>query len=73
MSILDLPIERQREIAKKRNMSFDDWVAETRRSLDRCRAFSQELDANKGIRPEGMTEEDVARFQKKIDSGTPKD
>lgn len=70
-SILDLPIERQKEIASEEGVEFNAWVEKTKKYLAEGEAFRKRLDANKGIRPEGMTEDDVKRFQRKIDSGNP--
>lgn len=69
-SVLDLPIEKQKRLAEMEGMSFDAWVKETKKEIKEVEAFRKELDANKGIRPDGFTEEDAKRFQAKIDSAT---
>lgn len=69
-SVLDLPIEKQKELAELEGMPHDAWVKKTKKILLEMDSFREELDANKGIRPDGFTEEDVKRFQAKIDSAT---
>ena len=70
-NVLELPIEKQKELAQLEGMPFVEWVEATRQEFSADERFRKELDANKGIRPEGMTDSDVGRFQRKIDSSTP--
>ena len=69
-NILDLPIERQKELAKRMNLSHEEWVVKMKQTSAELKEFSAQLDANKGKRPEGWTDADAERFQKKIDSAT---
>lgn len=34
MTVLDLPIERQKEIAKSRGMTLEAWIEESKKSLE---------------------------------------
>lgn len=69
-TVLDLPLKERLEIAKSEGLSLEEWTQQTRIELQEMEDFAAELDANNGVRPEGMTEEDVERFQKKVDSAT---
>jgi hypothetical protein len=71
-NVLDLSLEKQEAMAERRGMAHADWVVMIKETLKEGEAFRQELDANKGVRPEGWTDEDTKRFQKKIDSGNPR-
>lgn len=71
-TVLDLPIEQQQKLADLEGVTHKDWVKATKNELASADAFRDKLDANEGARPEGMSEDDVKRFQKKIDSGNPR-
>jgi len=71
-TVLDLPIERQEELAKLMKMSHKDWVVMTKRDIEATNTFCEMLDKTEGKRPDGFTEEDAVRFQKKADSANPR-
>ena len=71
MNILDLPLDRQREIASRHGLSLAAWQKEMRESNARFKAVQDRLDAGEGVRPDEATEEDIDRFQARIDSGNP--
>lgn len=70
-SVLDLPIERQTELAALEGKTLVQWIQDKKLILDESRLYSKILQENSGKRPEGWTEDDVERFQKKIDSSVP--
>lgn len=73
-SVLDLPIERQKELAKLMGFSdFDAWVAETKKCLDDAWEFGRQLDeanANykEGELPEGWTQETLDNWISKMET-----
>lgn len=71
MNVLDLPIEKQREIAARRGLSLDQWQEEMRISNANFKAAQDRLDANEGVLPEGWTQEGEDQFQARVDSGSP--
>lgn len=70
-NVLNLPIEQQEAMAKRRGLSHAAWVEQVKTTLKNGEAFLKELDANEGVRPDDWTDDDTKRFQKKIDSGNP--
>lgn len=62
MSLLDLPLEKQKECADRRGMTMDEWVKHQRESDERMRnhQITGYMDA-----------ETSARFEAKMLSGTP--
>lgn len=67
ITVLDLPLERQLELTELLGYSTHaEWVEDMKESLKKCAEASARFQW--GVRPEGWTEEDVERFQKKIDS-----
>ena len=43
MSVLDLPLERQREIAARRGMSHADWVESTKKTFAEMDAYNESI------------------------------
>lgn len=70
-SVLDLPEDRQREIAQRNGQSLAQWRAGVIERDKRAAEFSARLDVVEGIRPSEATEEEIDRFQARIDSGNP--
>lgn len=70
-SVLDLPTKRQKELAALEGKTLEQWARDKKIILDESRLYSKMLQENSGKRPEGWTEDDIERFQKKIDSSVP--
>lgn len=68
-SILDLPIERQEKFAAHEGLTLEAWQAKIRKMHEDADAHCAEMDKNG--RPEGWTDEDVRRWQAKVDSSQP--
>jgi hypothetical protein len=66
--ILQLPIEKQRELAEAEGMSLEDWVMHQHELSRNFEEHERVLEANKGKRPSGWTDKDTDAFQKKVDS-----
>lgn len=62
-SVLDLPIQRQREIAKRNNMTLEEWQDITKESLKRSKEFTDKL-------TEGEVTPAVQAFLDRCDSET---
>ena len=74
MSVLDLPIERQRQMADEEGMTLEQWRKDVAESLERGRKFAEQCIAN-AIDPDTLTPEELAaedQFQDRIDSGNPR-
>lgn len=71
MNVLELPEQQQRAIAAREGMAFDAWRRDVEKSNAKCQKFQAEIIANEGNRPEGWTDADAARWQRKVDSGNP--
>lgn len=69
--VFDHPIEKQREYAARFGLSLEEWRELMIESDRRAAAFSAELDANEGIPPDDLTDEEIQNLQDKIDSGNP--
>lgn len=69
-SVLDLPIERQKELAARRGMSHGEWMEHTKKTSAERKEFLRKL-LNDELEDPGMTPEQIANFQSKIDSGNP--
>lgn len=65
-SVLDLPIEKQKAIAKIMKMSHSEWVKVTKKNAREADEFLKKI--KWGVRPKGYTEEDARRFQSRVDS-----
>ncbi|OGZ05384.1 MAG: hypothetical protein A2762_06100 [Candidatus Lloydbacteria bacterium RIFCSPHIGHO2_01_FULL_54_11] len=70
MSILDLPIERQRQLAAEMGYAdFDEWVKHIRKSLDEGAAYRAKIDAMPDML-DSMSPEDrahaIAKFSQPI-------
>lgn len=70
-SVLDLSEDQQRQLAVREGKTPDAWRRDAEASLETLHAFSAKLQANEGIRPDGWTDEDAARWQRKVDSSKP--
>ncbi len=70
-TVLDLPEERQIEIAKRSGQSLEQWRKSVIERDKRASEFSAMLDANEGNRPPEATDEEIDRFQARVDSGNP--
>lgn len=70
MSILDLPLERQKAIAQQMGMDHAAWVKEIKQNLKDADKF---LDEVREVEAKGgnMTPEERERFQRKMDSANP--
>ena len=66
MTALDLPIKRQKELAELMNMSHAEWIEDTKKALAECDEFLRKLH-NDELEDTGMTPEDIARVQAKMD------
>ena len=74
MSVLDLPLERQKELAAICGFGDDveAWQEDTRKSLAETQEFLASLET---VRYEDLTPEEQAahdRWQRKVDSGNPR-
>lgn len=56
MSVLDLPIERQRELAQARRMTLEEYVLETKKTLQAMDEFSAKCRLTK------VTEEEFEKW-----------
>lgn len=68
-SVLDLPVEKQEELAREEGMSLEVWRKETEAFFARCAEFEAQLDAN-AVRYEDLTpkeREAYDRFQARVD------
>jgi hypothetical protein len=65
-SILEQPIEKQMIRAKREGKTLAQWQAETKLRLQNMhRAAVASL---KAVEPKKMTQDEIARFQRKMDS-----
>lgn len=69
-NVLDLPKEKQELLAKRRGLSHGEWLKVMTKALNEGGQLGKELDANKGVKPAGWTDEDTERLQRKISSAT---
>lgn len=73
-NVFDLPIERQRELAKLEGYaSFEDWVSDTEKELKEadefCRQADEAIAARKeGELPEGWTQETLDNWLSKMET-----
>lgn len=67
-SVLDLPIERQKQIAKEMSMELEEWQAMTKRNLAEMQAFIDELVIAEPVFTDDYTKEDFERFAQRIAS-----
>lgn len=66
--VLDLPLDKQRILAKAEDMSLDAWIQYQKKLSQEFEEREALIEKNKGKRPEGWTNENVKIFQMKIDS-----
>lgn len=69
-SVLGLPIERQKELAKLEGMTYEEWVETTKKESEESKEFLRKL-LNDELEDPHMTPEQIANFQSKMDSGNP--
>lgn len=68
MSVLNLPLEQQRALAKEMGLSYDAWVAKMKKSLQKITAYRPTT--SKGNRsPESIAR--AAQIQARMDNETP--
>lgn len=70
MSSLDLPIEKQKEIAKEFGMSHADWVEYIKESNAKTDAFVESLISSPTTNK--LSAEQKQNWQEKVDSGNPR-
>lgn len=73
-SVLDLPIERQRELASIEGKTLEQWVQDKNKILNISRLYSKKIREISGKKPEDWTEGDekrARRFQTIVDSEVP--
>lgn len=63
MSVLELPIEKQRKMAKRSNMSLEEWQEDVRETLRLAKEFTAQL-------TEGEVTEEVQAYLDRCDSQT---
>jgi len=70
MNVLDLPIEKQEELAKRMGRPHKLWVEDVKRRLKEGDEFLEKV---KEVEAKGgnMTPEERERFQRKMDSANP--
>jgi hypothetical protein len=61
--VLELPIERQKKLADYMGLTHSAWVLEMKSSD----AKFKEADKEPETAPSNLTQEEIARFQKKMD------
>jgi len=71
-SVLDLPMERQLELAERRGLTHPEWVEKMKSSLDECDVFLEKIQKAEREAKSTRTPEEVANFQRRIDSGNPR-
>ena len=67
-TILDIPIEKQKELANKEGKSLEQWRESMERILVESTADAEAYKSIIGQRPEGWTKEMVEKFGDKMQS-----
>lgn len=65
MSVLDLPLAKQEEIAALEGMPHNEWVAVTERELKENKAFLKDIES----KPSNLNTEEQRRLYEKMASG----
>lgn len=66
--ILDLPLERQKEIAQEDGMEFEEWVNAQKKSLIEIQKFVDSIVITEPVFTDDYTKEDHERFAQRMAS-----
>ncbi len=69
-SVLDLPLNQQKELAALEGLSHEEWVCVTKEEFEQSKEFLHKI-KNDELKDSGMTPEEIRQFQERMNSQAP--